>query len=75
MSPSAGPRSAVPRVEPARNGSPQLLGDPSGVFRSFDRERGESVSAVRGLAFGMLFSLPVWGLIVWGVSHLVASLG
>lgn len=39
--------------------------------RSYDRERREGTSAVRGLAFGLLFSLPVWGLLIAGVVAVV----
>jgi len=35
-----------------------------------ERDRVEGTNAMRGLLFGVLFSLPVWAGIIWGVSAL-----
>lgn len=43
-------------------------------YRSFRREKGESISAVRGLMFGALFAVPVWGLIIWGAISIGSAL-
>lgn len=47
-----------------------------GVPRDIGHERAEDGNAVRGLVFGVLFSLPIWGVIglaVWGVGQLFAG--
>lgn len=40
-------------------------------YRNMEREREEGVNAFRGIFYGTLFSLPIWGLIIWGVVAVV----
>ena len=36
-----------------------------------DHANREGTNAIRGMMFGTLFSLPMWALIIWGVSALL----
>ncbi|MGN8552865.1 UNVERIFIED_CONTAM: hypothetical protein OHV15_09795 [Microbacterium sp. SLM126] len=38
-------------------------------------ERAEGVGAIRGLAFGIAFSAPLFALVIWGVGVLSARIG
>ena len=43
------------------------------VFRDNDREMREGTSAVRGTMFGLLFSIPLWALVIGGIVAGVTS--
>ena len=67
----------TPSLRPFREGagSPLPSGEVVEPFRSFRREKGESISAMRGLMFGVLFAVPVWALIIWGAINIGSVLG
>ena len=46
---------------------------PQDAFRSGAREDEESISAMRGIMFGMAFSLPIWALIIGGIAWFMNS--
>jgi hypothetical protein len=67
----------TPTLRPFREGveTAFLPGhDVASPYRSFRREKGESISAVRGLMFGVLFAVPAWALIIWGAISIGSAL-